>query len=75
MGSTCILLTIGLMRLNPGGKRANTAGKDNVLDVFMGSGTTLLACQRLGLSGTGIEINEKYFDIACQRLQDAVSKQ
>ena len=51
------------------------AGKDNVLDVFMGSGTTLLACQRLGLSGTGIEINEKYFDIACQRLQDAVSKQ
>ena len=52
-----------------------TAGKDNVLDVFMGSGTTLLACQQLGLSGTGIEINEKYFDIACQRLQDAVSKQ
>lgn len=52
-----------------------TAGKDNVLDVFMGSGTTLLACQRLGLSGTGIEINEKYFDIACQRLLDAISKQ
>ena len=48
--------------------------RETVLDVFMGSGTTLLSCQRLGLSGTGIEINEKYFDIACQRLQEAISK-
>lgn len=51
------------------------AAKNTVLDVFMGSGTTLVACERLGLKGTGIEINEKYFDVACQRLQDAVSKQ
>lgn len=49
----------------------SSKNNDIVLDLFGGSGTTLLACQRLGLSGTGIEINEKYFDIACQRLQDA----
>lgn len=47
------------------------AKKDNVLDVFMGSGTTLVACEKLGLNGTGIEINEKYFDIACRRVEEA----
>lgn len=45
------------------------AQKDNVLDVFMGSGTTLVACEKLGLHGTGIEINEKYFDAACRRVE------
>lgn len=46
------------------------AQKDNVLDVFMGSGTTLVACEKLGLHGTGIEINEKYFDAACRRVEE-----
>ena len=46
------------------------AKKDNVLDVFMGSGTTLVACEKLGLYGTGIEINEKYFDAACRRVEE-----
>lgn len=46
------------------------AKKDNVLDVFMGSGTTLVACEKLGLHGTGIEINEKYFDAACRRVEE-----
>lgn len=41
-----------------------------VLDVFMGSGTTLVACEKLGLHGTGIEINEKYFDAACRRVEE-----
>lgn len=47
------------------------AAKNTVLDVFMGSGTTLVACERLGLKGTGIEINEKYFDVACRRVEEA----
>lgn len=46
------------------------AQKENVLDVFMGSGTMLVACEKLGLHGTGIEINEKYFDAACRRVED-----
>nr|DAL61737.1 MAG TPA_asm: adenine specific DNA methyltransferase [Caudoviricetes sp.] len=46
------------------------AKKDNVLDVFMGSGTTLVACEKLGLYGTGFEINEKYFDAACRRVEE-----
>lgn len=41
------------------------------LDMFMGSGTTLVACQRMGRSGTGIELDPDYFDIACRRVDEA----
>ncbi len=42
-----------------------------ILDPFMGSGTTLVACQRLGRNGIGIELDEGYFDIACRRVEQA----
>ena len=42
-----------------------------ILDPFMGSGTTLVACQRMGRSGTGIELAPDYFDIACRRVDEA----
>jgi site-specific DNA-methyltransferase (adenine-specific) len=41
------------------------------LDMFMGSGTTLVACQRMGRHGTGIELDPDYFDIACRRVDEA----
>ena len=41
-----------------------------ILDPFMGSGTTLVACQRMGRSGTGIELDPEYFDIACKRVDE-----
>ncbi len=44
---------------------------DIVLDPCLGSGTTLVACVRLGRRGIGIEIDEGYFDIACQRIREA----
>lgn len=43
-----------------------------ILDPFMGSGTTLVACQKLGRHGIGIEIDPDYFDIACKRVEEAV---
>jgi len=44
---------------------------DNILDPFMGSGTTLVACQKLGRRGIGIELDPDYFDIACKRVEEA----
>ena len=42
-----------------------------VLDPFMGSGTTGVACVRLGRKFIGIEIEPKYFEIAKARIRDA----
>jgi DNA modification methylase len=42
-----------------------------ILDPFMGSGTTLVACQRMGRHGTGIELDPEYFAIACKRVDEA----
>jgi DNA modification methylase len=42
-----------------------------ILDPFMGSGTTGVACTQLGRSFIGVEINEDYFDTACARIAEA----
>lgn len=42
-----------------------------ILDPFMGSGTTLVACAKLGRAGIGIELDPDYFQIACDRVQKA----
>lgn len=42
-----------------------------VLDPFMGSGTTGVACARLGRKFIGIELEPKYFEIACRRIEEA----
>lgn len=44
---------------------------ETILDPFMGSGTTGVACAKLGRKFIGIEIEPKYFDIACKRIEDA----
>ena len=50
-----------------------TAG--TLLDPFMGSGTTGVACMNLGRKFIGIEIEPKYFDIACERIDQAQRQQ
>ena len=42
-----------------------------ILDPFMGSGTTLVACKRMGRAGTGIELDKDYWEIACRRVEEA----
>lgn len=43
-------------------------------DPHMGSGTTGVACANLGRKFIGIEIEPRYFDIACRRIRDAYAQ-
>ena len=45
-----------------------------VIDPFMGSGTTGVAAIQLGRKFIGIEREERYFDIACKRIEQAVAQ-
>lgn len=47
---------------------------ETVLDPFMGSGTTGVACAKLGRKFIGIELEPKYFDIACTRIEEAYAQ-
>lgn len=47
---------------------------ETILDPFMGSGTTGVACAQLGRKFIGIEIEPKYFDIACRRIERAYAQ-
>ena len=49
-------------------------GAQTVCDPFFGSGTTGVACARMGLQFVGIERERKYFDIACERIERAYAQ-
>ena len=51
-----------------------TNSGETVCDPFMGSGTTGVACAKLGRKFIGIEIDEGYFDIACKRIEQAYAQ-
>ena len=74
-------------RRNPDGKRSHPTQKPievmrwcltffpdakTVLDPYLGSGTTLVACKLEGRTGVGIEIEERYCEIAANRLRQGV---
>ena len=44
---------------------------NTIIDPFMGSGTTGVACMNMKKQFIGIEREQKYFDIACKRIEDA----
>jgi site-specific DNA-methyltransferase (adenine-specific) len=48
-----------------------TGRPNHILDPFMGSGTTGVACARMGRKFTGCELDARYFDAACRRIEAA----
>ena len=48
---------------------------ESILDPFMGSGTTGVAAVQMGRKFIGIEIDPRYFEIACRRIEDAQRQQ
>jgi DNA modification methylase len=49
----------------------STNENDTILDPFMGSGTTGVACVQTGRNFIGIEIDKGYYDIAEKRIKEA----
>jgi site-specific DNA-methyltransferase (adenine-specific) len=45
---------------------------DLVLDPFLGSGTTLVSCKKLGRKGLGYEIHEEYVKMSEKRLKEVL---
>ncbi len=54
--------------------KASASEGDTILDPFMGSGTTGVACVRTGRKFIGIEKEPKYFDIAVKRIQAELNR-
>lgn len=53
-------------------EQAETNPGDLVFDPYMGSGTTGVACVRTGRRFIGIEVDQRFFDVACKRIAEAV---
>ncbi len=54
--------------------KTSSKENDTILDPFMGSGTTGVACKNLGREFIGIELYEKYFKIAEERINNTPDK-
>lgn len=52
----------------------NTKGSDAVLDLFGGSGSTLIACEKTGRHARLMELDPKYCDVIVKRWQDFTGK-
>jgi len=54
--------------------RLHTQEGDVVLDTFMGGGTSGVAALRLGRKFIGIELDERYFEMSCKRIEQEYNK-
>ena len=50
------------------------ASAKTIIDPFAGAGSTEVAAAELGLGFVGVEMQEKYFDISCKRIEDTLRR-
>lgn len=62
---------IGMCVAERGESAPLTEQHETVLDPFMGSGSTGMAATQAGRPFIGCELNDRYFDIACERIENA----
>jgi site-specific DNA-methyltransferase (adenine-specific) len=85
MGSTSLIKIKGIygVKVHPSEKPIklmehfilNSSNKNDIIfDPFMGSGTTGLACINTNRKFIGIELDEKYYDISCKRIKEAINE-
>jgi site-specific DNA-methyltransferase (adenine-specific) len=53
---------------------ADQSGKNKVLDIFGGSGSTMIACEKLGRTNFTMELDPKYCDVIVKRWEDFTGK-
>jgi site-specific DNA-methyltransferase (adenine-specific) len=53
----------------------NTKGQDIVLDLFGGSGSTMIAAEKIGRCARLMELDPKYCDVIVKRWEDFTGKQ
>ena len=54
--------------------RLHTQPRDTVLDPFMGGGSTAVAAVKEGRKFVGIELDPRWFDLACRRIEQAYAQ-
>ena len=54
--------------------RNSSKSRDIVLDPFGGSGSTLIACEKIGCQARLIELDPKYVDVICRRFEEFSGK-
>jgi len=55
--------------------RNSSKTRDTILDVFGGSGTTLIACEKSGRQARLIELEPKYCDVIIRRWQEFTGRE
>lgn len=83
MGSTSLIKIKGILgvKVHPSEKPIklmehfilNSSNKNDIIfDPFMGSGSTGVACVNTNRKFIGIELDDKYYDISCKRIEDTI---
>ena len=52
----------------------NTKGEDIIIDTFLGSGSTLIACEKTGRKCYGMELDTHYCDVIVKRWEEFTGK-